>query len=86
MAVCSILYQLATRPEEQEKLHAELVRVLPDPNTPLTAKHLEECHYLKAFIKEVFRVYSTVIGNGRTLQQDLDICGYHIPKGVSAFD
>lgn len=29
------------------------------------------------------RVYSTVIGNGRTLQNDTVICGYHIPKGVS---
>lgn len=29
------------------------------------------------------RVYSTVIGNGRTLQNDAVICGYHIPKGVS---
>lgn len=28
------------------------------------------------------RVYSTVIGNGRTLQNDTVICGYNIPKGV----
>lgn len=55
MAVCSILYQLATRPEEQEKIHQELLKALPDPNTPLTSKHLEQVPYLKAFIKEVFR-------------------------------
>lgn len=30
-----------------------------------------------------YRVYSTVIGNGRTLQNDTVICGYKIPKGVS---
>lgn len=30
----------------------------------------------------VFRVYSTVIGNGRTLQEDMVICGYHIPAGI----
>ncbi|XP_067000511.2 probable cytochrome P450 301a1, mitochondrial [Anabrus simplex] len=82
MAVCSILYQLATRPVEQEKMYEELVRVLPDPHTPLTAKHLDQMPYLRAFIKEVFRMYSTVIGNGRTLQNDMVICGYHIPKGV----
>jgi len=29
------------------------------------------------------RMYSTVIGNGRTLQKDMVICGYRIPKGVS---
>lgn len=83
MAVCSILYQLATRPEEQQKVHQELRKLLPNPNTPLTIPLLDQMHYLKAFIREVFRVYSTVIGNGRTLQEDTVICGYQVPKGVS---
>ncbi|KAL7046891.1 hypothetical protein ACKWTF_002732 [Chironomus riparius] len=82
MAVCSILYQLATRPEEQQKMYEELKRNIPDPNTPLTIQTLEKNKYTKAFIKEVLRVYSTVIGNGRTLQKDTPICGYMIPKGV----
>uniref|UniRef100_A0A1A9WNV8 Cytochrome P450 n=1 Tax=Glossina brevipalpis TaxID=37001 RepID=A0A1A9WNV8_9MUSC len=82
MAVCSILYQLATRPEEQLKIHEELKRLLPESNTPLTINLLDQMHYLKGFIKEVFRMYSTVIGNGRTLQQDTVICGYRVPKGV----
>ncbi|EZA60039.1 hypothetical protein X777_15321 [Ooceraea biroi] len=82
MAVCSILYQLATRPEEQEKIYQELLQILPDPSVPLTTSHLDRAVYMKAFIREVFRVYSTVIGNGRTLQNDTIICGYRIPKGV----
>lgn len=82
MAVCSILYQVATRPFEQEKIHEELKRVFPDPNTELTMPLLDKCHYMKAFIKEVLRVYSTVIGNGRTVMEDTVICGYRIPKGV----
>lgn len=82
MAVCSILYQLATRPEEQQKLYEEVRRILPDPNTPLTIQTLDKMIYLKAFIKEVFRCYTTVIGNGRTLQQDTVICGYQVPKGI----
>nr|XP_033343106.1 probable cytochrome P450 301a1, mitochondrial [Megalopta genalis] len=82
MAVCSILYQLATRPEEQQKIHEELVEILPDPSVPLTTKHLDQAVYMKAFIREVFRVYSTVIGNGRTLQNDTVICGYKVPKGI----
>lgn len=83
MAVCSILYQLSTRPEEQEKMYQELRKILPDPQAPLTAKHLDQMVYLKAFIREVFRMYSTVIGNGRTLQHDMVIGGYQVPKGVS---
>ncbi|XP_076179669.1 putative cytochrome P450 301a1, mitochondrial isoform X2 [Ptiloglossa arizonensis] len=82
MAVCSILYQLATRPEEQEKIYQELIKIIPDPSVPLTTSHLDQAIYMKAFIREVFRVYSTVIGNGRTLQNDTIICGYNVPKGV----
>ncbi|XP_046748006.1 probable cytochrome P450 301a1, mitochondrial [Diprion similis] len=82
MAVCSILYQLATRPEAQEKMYQELLKILPDPNVPITTQHLDQAVYMKAFIREVFRVYSTVIGNGRTLQNDTVICGYKVPKGV----
>ena len=82
MAVCSILYQLATRPEQQEKLYQELKRLIPDPNAPLNVKLLDEMVFLKSFVKEVFRVYSTVIGNGRTLQKDTVIMGYNIPKGI----
>lgn len=55
MAVCSILYQLATRPEEQEKMHQELVNILPDPTVPITTQHLDKAVYMKAFIREVFR-------------------------------
>lgn len=55
MAVCSILYQLATRPEQQEKLYQELKRVLPDPNMKLDSKLLDKMVFLKAFVKEVFR-------------------------------
>ncbi|KAK9872103.1 hypothetical protein WA026_016148 [Henosepilachna vigintioctopunctata] len=82
MAVCSILYQLSIRPEEQEKMYEELKRLMPDPETPLTSSLLNEMSYLKSFVKEVLRMYSTVIGNGRTLQQDTIIQGYHVPKGI----
>ncbi|XP_052744490.1 probable cytochrome P450 301a1, mitochondrial [Bicyclus anynana] len=82
MAVCSILYQAAIRLEQQDKMAEEIRRVLPDPSKPLSYSDLDKLHYTKAFVREVFRMYSTVIGNGRTLQEDDVICGYHIPKGV----
>lgn len=83
MAVCSILYQIATRPVEQEKIYQELKTNFPDSDVKLDIQLIDKCHYLKAFIKEVLRMYSTVIGNGRTLMQDTVICGYQIPKGVN---
>lgn len=55
MAVCSILYQLAIRPEEQEKIYQELVEILPDPSVPLNTNHLDKTIYMKAFVREVFR-------------------------------
>lgn len=55
MAVCSILYQLAIRPEQQKKMYDELKRLIPDPNAPLTSKVLDEMVFVKAFVKEVFR-------------------------------
>jgi cytochrome P450 len=64
MAVCSILYQLSTRQEEQEKIHEELLRVLPSVDTPLTSRHLDRMQYLRAFVKEVFRYVTLVVDAG----------------------
>lgn len=55
MAVCSMLYQIATRPEEQEKIHQEMLKILPHEDDKLDASKLEKMVYLKAFIKEVLR-------------------------------
>lgn len=58
MAVCSLLYQLSTRPEQQEKMYQELKQVLPTNDTPLTSSNLQNMHFTKAFIKEVLRYVS----------------------------
>lgn len=55
MAVCSMLYQIATRPEEQEKIHREVLNILPNKDDKLDASKLDKMVYLKAFIKEVLR-------------------------------
>lgn len=34
---------------------------------------------------KMFRMYSTVIGNGRTLQEDMVLLGYKVPKGVMIY-
>ncbi|KAE8745658.1 Cytochrome P450 CYP301 [Frankliniella occidentalis] len=80
-ALSSALYQLALHPEQQEKLHGEVVRVL-GPDGAVTASALEDMPYLRAVLKEVLRMYPVVIGNGRTLTEDTVVGGYLIPKGT----
>lgn len=84
MAVCSILYQLATRPEEQEKIYRELVTVFPDPNEKLTASKLEQLPYLRAFIKEVFRYEESVSrkfrSSGRSTKCLMNFDSYEIEQ------
>lgn len=61
MAVCSILYQAATRIKEQEKMAEEIRRVLPDPSKPLTYADLDKLHFTKAFVREVFRLVKIIL-------------------------
>lgn len=82
IAVASTLYQLSQNPDKQEKLYQELKTVLPTANTKFTAETQENIPYLKACIKETLRMYPVIIGNGRSLQSDTEIGGYHIPKGT----
>lgn len=64
-------------------LYEELKRIMPDPRSPVDTKTLEQMPFLRACIKETLRLYPVVIGNGRNLQSDAVISGYHVPKGVS---
>lgn len=63
-------------------LFEELKRIMPDPRSPVDTKILEQMPFLRACIKETLRLYPVVIGNGRNLQSDAVISGYHVPKGV----
>ncbi|XP_037303594.1 probable cytochrome P450 49a1 [Manduca sexta] len=79
-AVASILYQLSLRPEVQERIHEEVSKVLQ--GRPMKPGDINQMPYLKACVKEVFRMYPVVIGNGRQLTKDTVISGYNIPKGT----
>lgn len=82
VAVSSTIYQLSKNPEKQEKLFRELQKVLPNKDEPITQNVLENIPYLRACIKETLRMYPVTIANGRSLQSDAVINGYHIPKGT----
>ncbi|XP_019623431.1 PREDICTED: LOW QUALITY PROTEIN: probable cytochrome P450 49a1 [Branchiostoma belcheri] len=72
------LFCLAKNPEVQEKLYREIAEVVP-PGKSIDDKTLNRMHYLRAVVKETFRVYPTVGNNLRTLDRDIVLSGYVVP-------
>lgn len=79
------LYLLARNPEAQKKLQEEVDSVLCGHEGPLTVHHLAKLSYMKAIIKESLRIFPLVIGTSRTLDKDLVLDGYLIPKNWTLF-
>ena len=50
-----VLYNLAKNPDVQEKLYKEIKQVLPN-NEPITPEILSKLPYVKAVVKETFRL------------------------------
>ncbi|RUS90956.1 hypothetical protein EGW08_001260, partial [Elysia chlorotica] len=72
-------YELASNPEKQEKLYEEIVAVL-GKNGPVTREKLRRMPYLKACLKESFRMrYPYLTGPARLLPNDAVIRGFRIP-------
>lgn len=78
-----ILYHLSKNQEKQEKIYKEVKLLLPNPDSLITSDILAEFKYLKAAVKETFRLNPISIGVGRILQEDASFSGYHCPKNVS---
>ncbi|XP_068235984.1 probable cytochrome P450 49a1 isoform X2 [Palaemon carinicauda] len=78
------LYLLAKNPNCQAKLQDEVDNVIGNHEGPLTPKHIAQMSYLKAVVKESFRVFPLTMGTVRTLEKDLVLSGYHVPKGWAA--
>ncbi|CAB4061579.1 CYP49A [Lepeophtheirus salmonis] len=75
------LYSLAKNPSSQEKLYEEIQRVVKN-DSDITTAHLKEMHYLKAFIKETFRLFPNGTEVSRVTDHDLILSGYEVPKGT----
>ncbi|KAJ4434892.1 hypothetical protein ANN_23463 [Periplaneta americana] len=80
-----LLYHLTKNPEKQEKLYEETKKFLPSAKDSLTADKLESMKYLKACTKESMRMSPVAFGNGRTLNKDMVLSNYRVPKGTNVF-
>lgn len=77
------LYCMANNPRAQEKVYAEILNVVGDnPNIPITTRHIARLPYLKAFIKETFRMWPNGTEVSRYTDKDMVLSGYEIPAGT----
>ncbi|KAH9993277.1 cytochrome P450 [Xylariaceae sp. FL0662B] len=74
-------YVLATRPDVQAKLRAEIEENLGSTPVPEYAS-IERLHYLNNFQREVVRLYSPAPATYREAAKDVVICGQLLPKGT----
>ncbi len=75
-----LMYHLAANPDKQEILRTECQRFGPN----ISVQDLNEMRYMRACIKETFRLTPTVSMLLRILQEDVTLQGYHIPKDTLA--
>ncbi|GAB0096595.1 Cytochrome P450 [Sergentomyia squamirostris] len=84
-AIFSVLYCLARNPEKQEILRSEILKALPERDSPLTKENVASLPYLRACIKEAMRLIPVVSGHVRITNQDLMLQGYRVPKGTEVY-
>lgn len=80
-----LLYLLANNPEAQERLRAEVLRVLPDRDAELHEHAFDHTPYMQACIKESMRLQPIFSGVLRSAGQNLILNGYRIPMNVSIY-
>uniref|UniRef100_A0AC34FC64 Cytochrome P450 n=1 Tax=Panagrolaimus sp. ES5 TaxID=591445 RepID=A0AC34FC64_9BILA len=74
------LFNIATHPKCQQKIYNEIHSVLTESESnDLTAESLSKLQYLKAAIKETFRLFPIGTEVSRVPQKDLILSNYHIP-------
>lgn len=70
---------LADHPEVEDKMRAEIRRVVGDG--PLQLKHLRELTYIKMVFEESIRLYPPAWAIPRTAKENTVLGGYAVPKG-----
>jgi cytochrome P450 len=70
--LCHLLYNLATHPEIQEKVHEDIDKVLGDnKDGPITKEDFFQMSYLDMAVKDTLRMYSPPFVL-RELRRDLE--------------
>ncbi|XP_067004640.1 probable cytochrome P450 CYP44 [Anabrus simplex] len=75
------LYCLATNPQVQEKAYEEITSVW-EKGSAITPEVINRMPYLKAVVKETFRLYPIGTETTRIVPKDLVLSGYHVPSGT----
>lgn len=75
------LYCLAENSEAQQKMYEETKAVLGD-SKDINAENISKLTYVKAVLKEALRKYPISWATSRITQEDMEVCGHHIPAGT----
>jgi cytochrome P450 len=80
LALSYCFHLLATHPEAEARLSAELAEVLR--GRPPTSADVPRLRYAEWVVKESMRLYPPAPSIGREAIHDCEIGGYHVPKGT----
>ncbi|XP_059087121.1 probable cytochrome P450 CYP44 [Tigriopus californicus] len=75
------LYALATNRPAQDKLYEEINSIV-GKSEAVTEEHISKMVFLKAFVKETFRLWPNGTEVSRYTEEDMELSGYHIPAGT----
>lgn len=84
-SIAYTLYLLGHHPEIQAKVQDEIDMVCGDDwDKPLTAEQLKNLTYMECVLKEAMRLYPAGSIMGRSVERDMKIGKYTIPRGTVA--
>ncbi|CAB3245831.1 unnamed protein product [Arctia plantaginis] len=78
-----ILLMMAYHPKCQEKLYAEIKRVIGDEDRAVSNDDLKQMPYLEMVLKEVLRLFPIGVMLQRTIHEDINISTCTLPSGCS---
>jgi cytochrome P450 len=80
LALSHTLYALSKYPDVARRVHEELTRVVGDRRPD--ASDVKKLEYTGWVLKESMRLFPPAWTTGRETTEDVEIGGYHVPKGA----